>query len=172
MSKPLLYCDMDGVLVDFIRPYCAFAGVKYVPGEWLDISIHDWRKLRAEQPNFWIDLDWCEYGRELWELIKSYHPSILTGAPPSWDESGPHKKIWVERHLGKFGYHPTQKFHACPAEEKQKLAKQADGTPNILIDDLNRNIDQWNEAGGVGILYTADDAGLALVKRTLEAQYK
>ena len=34
---------------------------------------------------------------------------------------------------------------------KAAYAKQADGTPNALIDDFGDNISKWRNAGGVGI---------------------
>ena len=34
--------------------------------------------------------------------------------------------------------------------DKAKYATQADGTPNILIDDYGTNIDKWESAGGIG----------------------
>jgi hypothetical protein len=30
---------------------------------------------------------------------------------------------------------------------------QSDGTPNLLIDDYDKNIREWESDGGVGILY-------------------
>jgi hypothetical protein len=35
--------------------------------------------------------------------------------------------------------------------DKAAYAKQADGTPNALIDDFGQNISKWENAGGVGI---------------------
>jgi hypothetical protein len=36
-------------------------------------------------------------------------------------------------------------------EEKQKFAVNADGTPNLLIDDYEKNIKEWVAKGGIGV---------------------
>ena len=43
---------------------------------------------------------------------------------------------------------------------KEKYAVNADGTPNILIDDRSVNIDRWIKKGGLGIRYQADEDSL------------
>jgi hypothetical protein len=48
--------------------------------------------------------------------------------------------------------------------QKEKFARQADGTPNILIDDYPTNIRLWEANGGIGILYTDGECDQALRK--------
>jgi hypothetical protein len=43
--------------------------------------------------------------------------------------------------------------------DKGMYAKQADGTPNILIDDFGYNIKKWQSAGGIGIQHTNGSVG-------------
>jgi hypothetical protein len=50
---------------------------------------------------------------------------------------------------------------------KFKYAVQGDGTPNILIDDWNKNIIPWNEHGGIGIKYQADEDSLDQLEQQL-----
>ena len=52
--------------------------------------------------------------------------------------------------------------------QKQHFAKQSDGTPNILIDDFQKNINEWQHAGGIGILYVDGSAGVAHVQQVLQ----
>ena len=54
-------------------------------------------------------------------------------------------KAWIKKNLVAFP--PKQ---VIITYDKAKYAKQADGTPNILIDDYGTNIDKWQSAGGVG----------------------
>ena len=46
---------------------------------------------------------------------------------------------------------------------KDSYAVQADGTPNILIDDRGKNIQGWLSRGGYGIKYQADEDPLSKV---------
>jgi hypothetical protein len=65
------------------------------------------------------------------------------------------------------------KFISVPADEiifereKHKYAV-TNGTPNILIDDFRKNITSWNNAGGIGIKYQADENSLEELKVSLE----
>lgn len=166
-----LYCDMDGVLVDFHRGAGSFFGI--------DIQAHntafnrmwenpEWQaKVKREWPTFWMDLDPMSHAFELWKRIAPYHPAILTAIPKWWPSASTGKRIWVRRHFPKFGYHPHETFHAVDRSEKQHYAKQANGTPNILIDDHKKNIAEWKSAGGIGVLYTNTRNGLADVDRVL-----
>lgn len=153
-----IYCDMDGVLANF----------KSAAEDFFDIDIDRdsaafdriWsgaqgsERLKKEWPTFWMDLDPMPHAAALWKVISPYHPSILTAIPQNWPSSATGKLVWCKRHLPKFGYHPQQTFHAVSRSQKQHYARQADGTPNILIDDFTKNIHEWERAGGIGILYT------------------
>ena len=59
-------------------------------------------------------------------------------------------------------HHPPQAI--IFDHEKYKFARQADGTPNILIDDWDTNIRLWEAQGGIGILYKDRDYKEALNK--------
>jgi hypothetical protein len=78
------------------------------------------------------------------------------------EESSKEKTAWLQRHL---------KNHQPQAiifdHEKYKYACQADGTPNILIDDWITNIKLWEANGGIGILYKDSEYKDALHKLKL-----
>lgn len=173
MSTPRPYCDMDGVLVDFA------AGVQ---SYWhMDLHANNktfdklWKspdgsaKLSREWPTFWMDLPELSRAQELWRVIQPFHPSILTAIPENWPSSATGKYVWAKRHLPGFGRDPREEFHAVRRSDKQRYAKQADGTPNLLIDDYVANIREWTAAGGVGVVYTNDSTGISNVKRALFA---
>ena len=44
-------------------------------------------------------------------------------------------------------------------------------TPNILIDDRTKIIQQWQQAGGYGIKFQADEDSLNVVKQGLDSFY-
>ena len=124
-------------------------------------------RLKKEWPTFWMDLDPMPHAAALWRVIAPHHPSILTAIPSNWPSSATGKLIWCKRHLPKFGYHPQQTFHAVSRREKQNYARQSDGTPNILIDDFGKNIEEWQRAGGIGILYVDGTSGVSHVESVL-----
>jgi hypothetical protein len=55
---------------------------------------------------------------------------------------------------------------------KGKYAKQQDGTPNILVDDRNSVLTEWEQSGGIGIKYQADEDGLDTVARGLRQAFE
>jgi hypothetical protein len=73
-----------------------------------------------------------------------------------------HKIDWIGR---KLKIKPTD---IIIVGDKTSYAKQADGTPNILIDDLGKNIQRWQSSGGLGIKYQADEDSLSKVQQGLE----
>jgi uncharacterized protein YbaR (Trm112 family) len=58
----------------------------------------------------------------------------------------PEKIEWVRKHLGN-----VEHVYLVPREEKQKFAVNKDGTPNLLIDDYEKNIKEWVARGGIGV---------------------
>ena len=136
-----IYCDMDGVIVDFDKGYKELTGTEAsfdTPKE------EFWAPIQKAGAPFWIKLQWMPDGKKLWEFIKPYNPQLLSA--PSRDESSKIGKfVWVKRNV------PGTKLILRSAERKQEFA-----TPNsILIDDRADNIQRWKDAGGIGILHTS-----------------
>jgi phosphopantetheine adenylyltransferase len=136
-----IYCDMDGVLVDFDKGYEELTGAKAsfdTPKE------EFWEPISKAGAAFWIKLQWMPDGKQLWNYIKPYNPDLLS-APSREESSKIGKFTWVKRNL------PGTKLILRSAERKQEFA-----TPNsILIDDRADNIQRWKDAGGIGIHHTS-----------------
>jgi len=136
-----IYCDMDGVLVDFDKGYEELTGKKAsfdTPKE------EFWEPISKAGAAFWIKLQWMPDGKQLWDYIKPYNPDLLS-APSREESSKIGKFTWVKRNL------PGTKLILRSAERKQEFA-----TPNsILIDDRADNIQRWKDAGGIGIVHTS-----------------
>ena len=83
-------------------------------------------------------------------LIKKVKGKYKICTSPLADDpnSEKHKRTWVEKNLAFF---PPEEV--IVTHNKPKWAKQEDGTPNILIDDYGVNINNWEEAGGIGFKY-------------------
>jgi hypothetical protein len=138
-----IYCDMDGVLVDFDLGYQELTGITSQQADANGVEAF-WSPLSKAGAKFWITLKWMSDGKQLWSYIKKYDP-ILLSAPSREESSRLGKRVWVKREL------PGVKLILKSASQKQQYASPT----SILIDDRQKNIDQWNAAGGVGILHTS-----------------
>ncbi len=139
-----IYCDMDGVLVDFEKGYYDLTGnhTKQFPKG--DNTF--WQPISDEGASFWANLPWMPDGQTLWKYIKRYKPAILT-APSQDPSSRVGKEAWCKMHIsGEY----RKLFFAS------RGAKQMFAEPNrILIDDLEETINEWNAKGGIGIHHTS-----------------
>ena len=88
--------------------------------------------------------------KNLLNLIKEVKGEYSICTSPLADDpnSEKHKRTWVEKNLAFF---PPKEI--IITHNKAKFATQADGTPNILIDDFGKNVDAWEAAGGTGFKY-------------------
>ena len=149
-----VYCDMDGVIVDFEHGYDRLTGRK-APGVHSTYNKDDfWGAITKAGKDFWANLEWMPDGKQLWDYIKQYNPELLT-APSREESSRIGKQEWVDKHL------PGTPIIFKQAKDKKDLAE-----PNaILIDDRKDNIAQWREAGGIGILHTSTSSTIKKLKQ-------
>ena len=146
-----IYCDMDGVLADFESGYEKLTGVD-LKGEFQK-GDDFWEPISKAGVGFWAGLKWMPDGQKLWDYLKPYKPDLLS-APSREDSSRIGKHVWVKHKI------PGTKLILRYAKQKQELA-----TPeSILIDDRQVNIDQWEAAGGIGILHTSADNTISKLK--------
>lgn len=141
----IIYCDMDGVLVDFDKGYKDLTGMTPKEAELKLGQDGFWKPLDQAGVKFWLYLKWMPDGKALWQYIRPYKPLLLS-APSRQESSKIGKRMWVKREvLG------GAKLILKAAKYKQEYA-----TPNsILIDDRLDNIERWNAAGGIGIHHTS-----------------
>ena len=102
-----------------------------------------WKPISKAGAKWWITLNWMPDGKQLWDYVKKYNPELLS-APSREEASKMGKRIWVKREL------PGAKLILRSADKKQEFASPT----SILIDDREKNIEQWEAAGGIGILHT------------------
>lgn len=146
-----IYCDMDGVLADFESGYEKLTGID-LRGEFQK-GDDFWDPISKAGVGFWAGLKWMPGGQELWAYLKPYDP-VLLSAPSREESSRIGKAVWVKHKI------PGTKLILRYAKQKQELA-----TPeSILIDDRQVNIDQWEAAGGIGILHTSTDNTISQLK--------
>lgn len=142
---PQIYCDMDQVLVNFMgganKVLTAKGLQPFQQGE-KDVK---WEALRSV-PKFWANLEPMSDAMMLWRYIKPHQPYILSTPSKRMATCKPEKLEWIRKHLGN-----VEHVYLVPREEKQKFAVTSDGTPNLLIDDYEKNIKEWVAKGGIGI---------------------
>ncbi len=141
-SQYELFCDMDGVIADFDKGFESLTNHKPSDYESKFGRNKFWSVIPTNTPNFWAELPWMPEGKNLWNYIKKYNPSLLT-APSRHESSRIGKQKWVDKHI------PNTPVIFKAAKDKQQLA----GANKILIDDREDNIERWNNAGGIGILF-------------------
>ena len=142
---PEIYVDMDGVLADFFREWAKMDGKDhYKDMDNKEAKLH----LVKDHPDFWISLPVLpNAGKLLGYIKKNFGHYKICSSPLAGDPNcEPQKRAWVKKHLTSFP--PEQ---VIITENKAAYATQADGTPNILIDDFGPNISGWDSAGGIAI---------------------
>jgi hypothetical protein len=151
-----IYSDMDGVLSDFDKRFMEFSdGIP--PGQYEQRrGREEFWKLIDDTVGvpFWAGMDWMSDGKEYWNYIEKYNPIILS-APSKKEESKYGKRIWKKRNM------PNNKMILVPAWKKKEYANPT----SILIDDRADNINQWEAAGGIGILHTDATSTIAKLKK-------
>ena len=154
MSLKKIYFDMDGVLADFKRGVKELAGFR-MTGANQDAVMEDeddamWEAISRVE-HFYDRLEPLPNGIEIFRYAQENHPGIvevLTGIPKPKRgilNAAEDKISWVKRVLGE-----DVPVHIVFKEEKKNYCK---GKDYILIDDRRTNIEEWEKAGGTGMLY-------------------
>ena len=150
---PEIYCDLDEVLVDFLRAADAAVSGNFVKADrktrWNDIN---------QVKGFWTNIDWKPNAKRLHDFIIRYDAHVLsafTGRDPT---SKVCKMKWLNKNTG----FKRANIHLVLRSQKKSYAKTKEEKPNVLIDDYDKNIKEWEAAGGIGILHT--DVGTTINK--------
>lgn len=149
-----IYCDMDGVLCDFDKRFMEFSNG--IPPSRYESEFGKkafWKLISEKGVGYWVGIPWMPDGKQLWNYIKPYNPSLLS-APSMEESSRLGKRLWVRNNI------PGTKLILRSAEQKQEFAN-----PNaILIDDRTSNIEQWRAKGGIGIMHTSANETIKQLK--------
>jgi hypothetical protein len=151
-----IFCDLDGVLTDFAGH---FSSCFSVPASTItyantdQINFDERQRIISTYPNWWASMPWTKDGKELWDYIEMYDPVILSAPAPKVETCIADKIHWCNRELrGTLVIIETDKYKY--ANDKA-----------ILIDDYNKNIDEWVKKGGIGILHTSTSTTLEQLKK-------
>jgi hypothetical protein len=155
-KKLTWFIDMDGVFVDFLGGAIDWFGCEktieddWPQGEWGDEKVfieffgktfdQFWPGVQDEK--FWAGLDFTYDGKAFLKFMRPLKPVILT-SPSFGGATG--KQMWIKKHAPKYLY--SGRYLIGPG--KNYVAREG----AVLIDDYEKNIDEWKAAGGIGILY-------------------
>ena len=147
-DKYTIYVDLDGVLCDFEKSVN-----KISPGI---LKRHNndelWDIINKEGSKFWENLDWMPEGKKLWERIKNLNPIILSAHPETKygeqiaNQAITGKRLWIKNNLG-------GNFSDTAIISTRDQKKNYANTNSILIDDMTKNINEFRDNGGIGILH-------------------
>jgi hypothetical protein len=163
-----IYLDMDGVLADFFAEYAKLAGV--TSGSYRDIppAKADPTLNKMVGTDFFYRLPKFTTADSLVQMVLSYVEQYnICSSPLRGDHSNSEhwKREWIKANLS------PQPREIIITGQKERHAVNADGSPNILIDDRGTNIVAWRARGGIGIKYQADEDSLDVVAKGLAHAY-
>lgn len=161
-SEAVVYVDMDGVLADLFNHVAIIHDVEH----YNEMTRDDWEKFfqSTDAYHLFRDLPVFVTANLLLKIVKEMAGGYkILSSPLNYDLEGSikGKREWLE------------KWISIPADEiifeheKHKYAV-SNGVANILIDDFRKNITAWNNAGGIGIKYQADENSLDELRNSLE----
>ncbi len=155
--QPTIYCDMDGVLCDFM------AGMTQLTDKPIELmSVSQMWKLSRTKQNFWSDLAWADGGQALWEIVDLYNGHILSSLPYSDPNSESGKRRWLRNNIQLTDF---DRIHLVKRRNAKQEYAVFQGNPNVLIDDYIKNVREWQSAGGIAILHTHADQTLAQLQK-------
>tara|TARA_B100000212_G_scaffold122095_1_gene91505 strand:- start:1135 stop:1611 length:477 start_codon:yes stop_codon:yes gene_type:complete len=155
-----IYCDMDGVLCDFVK------GAEKLTGKKIDVwaqgsKSEKWGQIKSKK-DFWSTLPWNPGGKQLWNFLKNYDTEILSAyVEDIYDKNCiPGKKSWASRNLGI----SSNKINLVKRVQKQQFADKN----SILIDDYPKNVNEFRARGGQGVVHNGDTSRtIRLLKRLI-----
>jgi len=153
-SDYIIYVDMDGVITDFVKHTEQSFGIPF--NTLLKDDDKFWELIRNEGEKFWLEMPMMKDAKKLMNYIKDENVIILSSAGSATNANKNTingKKKWMKKNF------PNVKviieYHKFKYANKNA----------ILIDDLEKNINPWRKAGGIGILHTSADNTIKQLKQ-------
>ena len=155
-----LYLDMDGVIADFFSLLAKENNVTH----WKSIKDKERALVEARNTDFFNRIQEFPSSPKLVQYAMSTGDWGICSSPlrGDRDNSAYWKRIWLERK----GFMPEVENCIFTANKHKYAINRLTGKPNILVDDKPDNIKRWQNAGGYGYLYQADENDVHdLIKR-------
>ena len=157
----MIYIDMDGVVADFKSLIVDVTGEDKTTSEF-------WRELsEMENPYYWLPVlkDAKKAIKEIKNLAKynrKSKPQFLTSLPivtGNLVTAQRDKVEWIHNHIGKYQVNVVHNWR-----HKKNFVF---GACDILVDDSERNCNDWVKAGGQAILHTSFENTLKILELML-----
>jgi hypothetical protein len=160
MKIDTIYIDMDGVIANFTKRYKE--KFRVTPEETRNNKQFNGYFEKFIADGEFSTLELMPDAKELLHFVNQFdvHKEILssTARPENHGMIAPQKQKWLNTH--KISY----KANFVPG----KSLKYKYATPNsIIIDDTKSVIDDWNKAGGIGILHRDAASTIEILKMYL-----
>lgn len=143
MKSYKIYCDLDGVLCDFMGGIMDTLHISREPNQ--DEIAEFLATLEGSSSDWWAGLDWQEGGKKLWNMLRHLNVEILTACPSNC-KMQPNvikgKKKWCKKHLKM-----STGVNVTTRRGKVRFVAPT----HILIDDYKKNCNEWKQAGGLAI---------------------
>lgn len=147
----MIYLDMDGVLADFNGSTNKILKEMGCQDDWkVEVEKPYWGMIGLSIKDIYARLEVLPDAMELVEfcLSQTDDVEILTAIPrrAHFPDAVDHKREWINKNfpmIKHVNYGPY-------AKDKQYHCRR---NSDILIDDSEINIEQWNAKGGIGILH-------------------
>lgn len=143
-----VFLDMDGVITNFNKAVCEKFDLPYPPQVY-----HFFPKIRPRVNDFcdrlfWQNLEWMDDGHDILRVITNiFEPEkiyLLTKMMPN-TETASGKMMWIKNNLSFCSNHVI----LMTLEVSKSLLARSD---TLLIEDCDKYVDEFREAGGKGIL--------------------
>jgi len=151
---PGIYCDLDQVLVNFMKGADAAVGGDFVTTD----KEARWNAVNQTK-GFWSNLEWMPGAKRLYQLIIKYNPYVLS----AYTGHDPTSKIGKMKWLKKNTKFKRGNIHLVLRSQKKDYAT-TDSKPNVLVDDYIKNINEWEAKGGIGVHHTDVRKTISILK--------
>lgn len=154
MNKPIIFLDMDGVLVDMVSGAFKSLNItdykippmEYDMTKWegVNLSTRDfWDAIDKTNEHFWANLDKYLWSDELVKLCEQYGDLFILTAPSRNPYCLAGKMMWIKK------YYPQLVRKIIITPHKYLCAARN----RILIDDTDAKIEKFAKHGGKTILF-------------------
>jgi len=159
-----LYLDLDGVLVNFDDGYMKLAGKSIIQTAKDEGDKAARNKYLDAGSQYWENLEWIEGGKEIWNTASSLFnavyilSSVGTTDPVRGKPVDEGKRRWLKKNI------PSIDLSNVFIVGGSHMKKTYSAKNAVLVDDMPKNINEWNQAGGIGILHNSKH-----YKKTIES---
>lgn len=152
----IIFLDVDGVLANFVAGACAAhersesetlagwpRGTYDIVDVWGMTQEEFWSPIDAAGEDFWAELPLLPHAHDLVDGLSRLGRVVLLTSPSKHPGSHSGKCMWIQKHFGR----EHREYLIGPA--KSSCAHR----DAVLVDDYDRNVDDFVKHGGWGILF-------------------